>query len=189
MRENSRPTRAEVTDIATAIYTAVDALMLTGETASGKYPIEAVKTLKKVAYNTEKSIDYKHFKDKIDVDKGEISEGISYAAIDVADEVKAKGIITFTTSGSTALRVAKFRPSVPIYAITPDRQVCAVLSAIFGTYPIKTGFFATTDEMIESIKKIIVDNNIGKAGDRFVITAGVPVGVVGNTNMLKVVEI
>ncbi|HPQ88740.1 MAG TPA: pyruvate kinase [Candidatus Mcinerneyibacteriales bacterium] len=189
MREHPRATRAEVTDIATAIYDSVDALMLTGETAAGRYPLEAVRTLIEVAVTTEADIDYKSMKDKIPVDKMNISDAISYASIEAAVSLQAKAIICFTSSGTTALRVAKFRPPIPIISFTPNSHVSKKLAGVFGTSTITTCFYDNTDEMIEEARKILVHEGIAHPGDIFVITAGVPLGVKGTTNMIKIIEI
>ncbi len=189
MMNNPRPTRAEVSDIANAVYDKVDALMLTGESAAGKYPAEAVRFLCDTVDNTEKCIDYMKYKDTIQVDKEDSSEAISYAAIDAAYSLKAKAIICFTSSGSTALRAAKFRPGIPIISITQNEDVARQLSIVFGVVPLKADFFSNTDEMIENAKKLILEKRIGVHGDTFVITAGVPVGIAGNTNMMKIITI
>ncbi len=189
MINNPRPTRAEVSDIANAVFDKVDALMLTGESAAGKYPVEAIKFLCETTDNAEKSIDYKKYKDSLQIDKGDSSEAISYAAIDAAYSLKAKAIICFTSSGSTALRAAKFRPQIPIIAITQNEYVVRQLSIVFGIMPLKSGFYQNTDEMIEKAKRLLIDKNMAQKGDKFVITAGVPAGISGNTNMLKIIEI
>lgn len=189
MMNNPRPTRAEVSDIANAIFDKVDALMLTGESAAGKYPAEAVQFLCDTIDNAEKSIDYKKYKDSLQIDKGDSSEAISYAAIDAAYSLKAKAIICFTSSGSTALRAAKFRPEIPIIAISQNECVARHLSIVFGIVPVKTDYYNNTDEMIENAKKTLIENHMAMTGDTFVITAGVPAGITGNTNMMKVITI
>jgi pyruvate kinase len=189
MMLNPRPTRAEVSDIANAVFDKVDALMLTGETAAGKYPAEAVKYLCETIDNAEKSIDYTTYKDSIQIDREDSSEAISYAAIDAAYSLKAKAIICFTSSGSTALRAAKFRPNIPIIAITQNEDVARQLLITFGIIPMKTGFFSNTDEMIDNAKKMLISAGMAKKGDTFVITAGTPAGIAGNTNMLKIITI
>lgn len=189
MMHSSRPTRAEVSDIAAAVYDRADALMLTGETAAGKYPSEAVRILIETANNAERSINYESFKNIMEVNRGDSSEAISFAAIDTAYSLKAKAIICFTSSGATSLRAAKFRPGMPIISITPDEDVAKMLSTVFGVMAYTTSFYSNTDEMIDNSKKLLIKEGIAKKGDTFIITAGVPAGVVGNTNMLKVIEI
>ncbi len=189
MMINPRPTRAEVSDIANAVFDKVDALMLTGETAAGRYPAEAVRYLCETIDNAEKSIDYTKYKDSIQIDREDSSEAISYAAIDAAYSLKAKAIICFTSSGSTALRAARFRPGIPIIAITQSEEVARQLSITFGIIPIKTDFFPNTDEMIENAKRMLTGAGLAKNGDTFVITAGNPAGIAGNTNMLKIINI
>jgi len=189
MVENPRPTRAEVNDIASAIFSYVDALMLTGETAAGKYPIEAVRVLKEVIKNTENSIDYSEYLNKARVDKGNISESISSAAVDAAYSLPAKAILCFTASGSTALRVAKFRPKVPVFAFTHNKIVARQLNSVFGIIPFTIGFFQNIDKMFEEAEEILKENSFIKNNDRVIITAGTPIGKTGTTNIIKIVEI
>jgi pyruvate kinase len=189
MMQNPRPTRAEVSDIANAVFDKVDALMLTGETAAGRYPVGAVEYLCETIDNAEKSIDYTKYKDSIQIDREDSSEAISYAAIDAAYSLKARAIICFTSSGSTALRAARFRPEIPIIAITQNEEVARQLLITFGIIPIKTDFYSNTDEMIENSKKLLVNAGLANKGDTFVITAGNPAGIAGSTNMLKIINI
>jgi pyruvate kinase len=189
MMQNPRPTRAEVSDIANAVFDKVDALMLTGETAAGMYPVEAVRYLCETIDNAEKSIDYTKHKDLIQIDREDSSEAISYAAIEAAYSLKAKAIICFTSSGSTALRAAKFRPSIPIIAISQNEEVVRQLLITFGIIPVKTDFYSNTDEMIDNATKLLTGSGMAKKGDTFVITAGTPPGITGNTNMLKIIKI
>ncbi len=189
MMQNPRPTRAEVSDIANAVFDKADALMLTGETAAGMYPTEAVRYLCETIDNAEKSIDYTKYKDSIQIDREDSSEAISYAAIEAAYSLKARAIVCFTSSGSTALRAARFRPGIPIIAITQHDEVARQLLITFGIIPVKMDAFSNTDEMIEDAKKILLSSNMAKKGDTFVITAGNPAGIPGNTNMLKIINI
>lgn len=189
MMQNPRPTRAEVSDIANAVFDEVDALMLTGESAAGMFPAEAIKVLCETIDNAEKSIDYTKYKDSIKIDREDSSEAISYAAVDAAYSLKAKAIICFTSSGSTALRAAKLRPQIPIIAITQNEDVVRQLFIVFGVIPIKTDFYSNTDDMIENAKKLLISTRMAKNGDTFVITAGTPAGIAGNTNMMKIIKI
>ncbi|MBN2040206.1 MAG: pyruvate kinase [Spirochaetes bacterium] len=189
MMNSPRPTRAEVSDIANAVFDRVDALMLTGESAAGKYPAEAINCLCETVDNAEKTIDYTKYKDRTQINKNDASDAISYAAVDTAYSLKAKAIICFTSSGSTALRAAKFRPAIPIISISQNEDVVRQLSIAFGTVPIKSDIYSNTDEMIDNAKNIIIKEGIGEKGDIFIITAGFPVGIAGNTNMMKVITI
>ncbi|MDY6969163.1 MAG: pyruvate kinase [Spirochaetota bacterium] len=189
MMNNSRPTRAEVSDIANSIFDMADALMLTGETAAGKYPVEAVTYLKDTIEYAEEKIDYQQYKDQVEVNKCNISEAISYAAIEAAYSLNSKAIICFTSSGSTALRVAKFRPAMPIISFTTDEEVARKISVVFGIIPFITKYYSNTDKMIDNSIEILVKEGIAKKEDNFIITAGVPLGITGTTNMLKVIEI
>jgi len=163
--------------------------MLTGESAAGKYPVEAIKYLCETTDNAEKTIDYRKYKDSIQIDKGDSGEAISYAAIDTAYSLQARAIICFTSSGSTALRAAKFRPQIPIIAITQNEEVARQLSIVFGIIPLISLFCSNTDEMIDNSRKLLIDNGMAAKGDLFVITAGAPAGIAGNTNMMKIIKL
>ncbi len=189
MVQNPRPTRAEVNDIASAIFNKVDALMLTGETAAGNYPVESVEILKEVVKNTEESINYENYLKNIDVNKGNISESISYAAVDASYSLPAQAILCFTSSGSTARRVAKFRPSLPVYAFTQDEKVVRQLKGVFGVIPFKIGHFNSMDNMIDEGKEILIEKNLIKPDHKIVITSGTPIGRTGTTNTIKIIDV
>jgi len=187
MIQNPRPTRAEVTDIANAIFDGTDAVMLSGETAVGKYPVEAVTTMAAVAERTETALDYRKMLVKKD-GKQEVSvtNAISYASCAAAMELEASAIITPTQSGSTARMVSKYRPKAPIIAATPDDKVARKLCLSFGVIPIIVGTTDSTDEMIHISVNKALEAELIQNGDLVVITAGVPVGVAGTTNLIKV---
>jgi len=187
MIQNPRPTRAEVTDIANAIFDGTDAVMLSGETAVGKYPVEAVTTMAAVAERTETALDYRKMLVKKD-GKQEVSvtNAISYASCAAAMELEASAIITPTQSGSTARMVSKYRPKAPIIAATPDDKVARKLCLSFGVIPIIVGTTDSTDEMIHMSVNKALEAELIQNGDLVVITAGVPVGVAGTTNLIKV---
>ncbi|TYB31823.1 MAG: pyruvate kinase [Candidatus Mcinerneyibacterium aminivorans] len=189
MVENPRPTRAEVNDIASAIVNMVDALMLTGETAAGQYPIESVEMLKEVIKNTEDSINYENYLQNIDVNKGNISESISYAAVDASYSLPARAILCFTSSGATARRVAKFRPQLPIYAFTQKKNVVRQLRGVFGVIPFTIGHFNTMENMIDEGKRVLLKNKFIKPDNKIVITSGTPIGRTGTTNTIKIIEV
>lgn len=186
MIRNPRPTRAEVTDVANAIYDGTDAIMLSGETAAGKYPAEAVKTMATIAKRTEKTIDYNQLLKKRKIVEITVTNAISHATCTTATDLNASSIITFTSSGHTARMVSKFRPQCPIIATTEDEGVMRLLALTWGVYPVKTSNVGSTDEIIDKSIDAVKKINHLNVGDLVVITAGVPVGVSGTTNLIKV---
>ncbi len=184
MIRNPRPTRAEVTDVANAIYDGTDAIMLSGETAAGKYPVEAVSTMNRIALRTEETLEYKIKSSR----KNEITvtDAISHATCTTAMDLQAQAIITCTSSGYTTKQVAKFRPLAPIIAATQNESVMRKLSLNWGTYPVKSELGQNTDEVIDSSIQAAKDHGFVKTGDIVVVTAGVPVGKIGKTNLIKV---
>ena len=185
MIRNPRPTRAEVTDIANAIIDGTSAIMLSGETASGKYPVEAVKTMRKIALRIEDSIDYeaglKNLKDEMTT-----TFAIGKATAQAAYDLNVKAIITATSSGYTSKAISKFRPKAPIIAATTTEAVRRKLSLVWGVYSVLSEITEKTDEVIDESLKAAMDAGYIDAGDVVVITAGVPVGIAGSTNLLKV---
>ena len=187
MMRNPRPTRAEVTDIANAIFDGTDAIMLSGETAAGKYPIESIRTMSNIAKRTEEALEYNSFvKIMMQREKCTITDAISYATCSTAKDLVASAIITATSSGNTAINVSKFRPKTPIIATTTTERVRRKLSLIWGVYSVITEEHKSTDHIIESSVQKAIENNMIKNGDLVVITAGVPVGQAGTTNLIKV---
>jgi pyruvate kinase len=186
----ARPTRAEVTDVANAIFDGTDATMLSAETSVGKYPVQAVKTMARIAQETEKKLSYARFITEKSVwIERETDELISYSACHMADSLGAVAIVAFTQSGSTARRVSKYRPRVPILAITPNDLVSGRLLLHWGVYPFQIGPASTVDELFSSGAKLAKDTGLAKPGDLVVITGGIPIGVTGATNLLKVEKI
>ncbi len=187
MMRNPRPTRAEVTDIANAIIDGSSAIMLSGETAAGKYPVEAVKMMYSIAINTENSLDYKEIL-KLRSGNNEISttNAISKATVNTASDLGAKAIITATSSGYTSKAISKFRPKAPIIAATTSDTVVRKMALEWGVYPVLAPISKSTDEVIDLSIKASVDAGYAGEGDLVVITAGIPVGLSGTTNMIKV---
>ncbi len=187
MISNARPTRAEITDVANAIYDGSSAIMLSGETAAGKYPVEAVKTMSRIAETTEGAIDYiSRFKKHADDLDPTITDAIAHASVTTAHDLKAAAILTVTKSGGTARTLSKFRPNCPIIALTTDETTCHQLSLSWG---IESGLMDekdNTDQLIEHAIQVSLDKGYLKKGDLVVITAGVPLGISGTTNLLKV---
>ncbi len=181
------PTRAEVADIANSIFDGTDAIMLSGETAIGRYPVEAVKVMTKVALEIEAALPY----GKIMLDKGadlepQTDDAISYAACHTAHQLGAAAIVAFTMSGSTARRVAKYRPGIPILAATPSPKQKRRLLLSWGVYPYEVPEPATVHELFALGVSLSLKTGIAKRGDLIVITAGIPIGIHGTTNLLKV---
>ncbi len=185
-----RPTRAEVTDIANAIFDGTDATMLSAETSIGRYPVQAVTFMARIAQETEGKLPY----DRILMERGrqlehKTDELISYSACHTAYSLKAKAIVAFTQSGSTAGRVSKYRPRVPILAITPDCNVCRRLLLRWGVHPIRIPEQKSIDELFATGVRLAKEMRLAKAGDLIVITGGMPIGVAGSTNLLKVEQV
>jgi pyruvate kinase len=187
MIRNPRPTRAEASDVANAILDGTDAIMLSGETANGKYPVETVETMSRIAERTEMIINYEANLKKIRKNHvPNVPNSISLATCNIAMELKASAIITATQSGHTARIVSKYRPECPIIAVTPYEKVARKLALNWGVFPTTDTKVETTDELIERSADIAFETGYVKKGDLVVIAAGIPVNYSGSTNMLKV---
>ena len=187
MIRNPRPTRAEVTDVANAIFDGTDAIMLSGETAAGKYPVEAVKTMAKIARATEESFDYELIlRQKKAFMQPTITNAISHATCTTAMDLKAKAIITATSGGYTARMVSSYRPFAPIIASTNDEKTYRQMSLYWGVFAILNTESGSAEDVIDSSVQLSLEKNAIEPGDLVVITAGVPVGKSGTTNLLRV---
>lgn len=187
MIRNPRPTRAEVTDVANAIFDGTDAIMLSGETAAGKYPIDAVKVMANIAKRAEASIDYHNLLKTKSIEREiSVTDAISHATCTTAADLDASAILTATSSGYTTRMVSKFRPSAPIIAATTKESVRRRLSLIWGVQSILTEQLQSTDDIINISVQKALEAKLINNGDLIVITAGVPVGVAGTTNLIKV---
>ncbi|MBQ2676672.1 MAG: pyruvate kinase [Clostridia bacterium] len=185
MINNPRPTRAETTDIANAIYDGTSAIMLSGETAAGQHPVEAVKTMARIAKRTERDIDYKRrFRDHVYDNLCNVTDAISHATCAAAHDLDAASIITVTKSGGTARMISKYRPFVPIIGCSPDEQVVRQMNLSWGVYPLFIEEKKNSDELFEHAVKVAQNAGQLKEGDLCVITAGVPLGISGTTNMM-----
>lgn len=192
MIKNPRPTRAEATDIANAIFDGTTAIMLSGESAAGLYPVEAVKTMARIAERAEMDIDYRSRMQRsqtIDNPSPDITTAISYATCTVAMDLKAAAIITVTLSGFTADMIARYKPGCKIIGCTPDEKVCRQLNLLWGVNPIMIKKEQTTDSLFEEAVFRSKKAGLIKTGDTVVITAGVPLGIAGKTDMIHVVEV
>ncbi len=187
MIHNPRPTRAEATDVANAVYDGTSAIMLSGETAVGKYPIESLVTMSRIAENTENNIHYKtRFNTKLPEYCASVTSAISHATCSTAHSLGASAIIAFTKSGRTARMVSSFRPAVPIIACSPIDKVCHQLALSWGVCPVLGEEQDNTDKLFEHAVERAKSTGLVQHGEVVVITAGVPIGISGTTNTLKV---
>ena len=189
MIHNPSPTRAEVNDIANAIYDGVDAVMLSAETAIGKYPIKAVEMMSSIARSIEHDIDPLNFSRYIPKDKVRKSDrrsSICHAVMNISNDLDIKAIAVMTESGSTAVKMAQYRPNSNIFALCPYPEICRKLTLIWGIIPILVDKYTSTDEMISNYINLLKSKEHIEQGDKVIITAGVPIGVSGTTNMIKV---
>jgi pyruvate kinase len=190
MINSARPTRAEASDVANAIFDGTDAIMLSGETSIGKYPVQVVKTMSNIARAAEKKLPYElMLAEQHTWLKPETDELISYSARQTAFSLKAAAIVAFTQSGSTAMRISRFRPSMPVLALTPDEKVAGKLMLYWGIRPYLITLPATIEDGFTMGAALTRDIGIGKPGDLIIIAAGIPLGQAGSTNMLKVEKI
>ena len=187
MIRNPRPTRAEVTDVANAIFDGTDAIMLSGETAIGKYPVETVKQMVRIAVITEGALDYESLlREKALIKNSSVTNAIGHATCTSAQGLRATAILTPTSSGYTATVVSRFRPKAPIIAGTSSNQVARGLSLYWGVTPLVIRHIESDSEIFEVVIDAAIEKELIKNGDLIVITAGVPVGVGGTTNMLRI---
>lgn len=190
MIKNPRPTRAETTDIANAIYDGTTAIMLSGESAAGSYPVEAVKTMARIAECAEKNIDYRdRMRHNDEGNQLEITTAIAYATCTAAMDLGAAAIITVTMSGYTAEAISRFKPQCPIVGCAINERVCMQLNLLWGVSPLMTQEEDTTEELFAAAVEEAKKAGYVKVGDTVVITAGVPLGVAGTTNMIHVIEV
>lgn len=187
MINNPRCTRAEASDVANAIMDGTDAIMLSGETASGDYPVEAVQTMNKIAHRIENSLQYNELLTNKGIERqANTTDAISHATVQLAYELDASAIVTPTESGYTARMVSKYRPKAGVIAVTPNEKSQRLLNLRWGVYPIVGSCWSSTDEMIEGAMKTSVEEGYLKKGDIAVVTAGITLSAAGNTNMIKV---
>ena len=186
MMKNPRPTRAETTDVANAIYQGTSAIMLSGETAAGKYPVEALQTMVKIACRTEDDVPYnKMFSVRTKEQTTSVTAAISHATCMTAIDLKAKAIITVTHSGNTSRMVSKYRPGCQIIAGTPDERIWRQLNLVWGVTPLLTKEEYSMEILLLHATEAAEENGYVKKGDVVVLTVGVPLGRSGNTNLLK----
>jgi len=206
MIQNPRPTRAEANDVANAILDGSDAVMLSGETAAGKYPVEAVDTMRKICLKMESSVSFQRAIFKNHINKEEMvqafglvdslasktndpAEAVGFAAIKLAHQMDSRFIVCFTHSGGTAKMISRFRPDMPIIAFSPLLATTRKLSLVWGVIPMEIAEVNSVDDLLDGAAYALQYENMVNTGDSIVITAGVPVGKPGKTNMIKVVTI
>ena len=187
MIRNPRPTRAETADVANAVYDGTSAIMLSGETAAGKFPVEALKTMVRIASRTEQDVDYqKRFYSRARQANPDVTDAICHATCTTAYDLNASAIVTVTKSGRSARMISRYRPACDIIAGSTSEKVCRQLNMSWGVSPFlveeKNDVFELFDHAIEVAKV----HGVIKSGDTAVITSGVPVGISGTTNMIKV---
>lgn len=184
------PTRAEVSDVATAVFEGADAVMLSAESASGAYPVEAVSTMASIASRVERD---PHYPGIIYAQRtppeATGADAISLAARQIAETLKLSAIVCYTSSGTTGLRAARERPEVPVLALSPVIETARRLSVVWGLHCVVTGDATDLDDMVNRACRIVVSEGFGKPGDRIIISAGVPLGTPGATNMLRIAYI
>lgn len=187
MQRNPRPTRAEASDVANAIFDGTDAIMLSGETAAGTYPVEAVQTMHKIAQRAESSLDYRTIlSQRSKESKTTITDAISQSVSFTALNLEADAVITATERGQTARMISKYRPKAPLIAVTSHEDVMRKLALVWGVNPVKGKKADTTDEMFQIAIDSSIESDLVTHGNIVVITAGVPVGKTGSTNLMKV---
>ena len=188
MVTKSIPTRAEVNDVANAVFDQVDAVMLSGETAVGEYPVETVKIMSDIILNVENE-----FSDNVKIDRNKKLDcpryAIAKAVKTISENLKIDSIVVMTESGATSKLVSYFRPNMNIYSMSPSIEVCNKMSLLWGIISLKVDNYLSTDEMLLNAKKNLLEKEFMKTGQTFVMTAGVPVGITGSTNMLKIEKI
>lgn len=191
MIRNPRPTRAEVSDVANAVFDGADCVMLSGETASGKYPIEAVKTMASIVVNAESAINYwNRFRSRShnlvsQVEGNPIGDAITHTCCLTAMDLDAKAIVTATASGKTARLITRFRPACGVVAITMQEKTRRQMGLLWGVVPCLTGEVNSTDRIFSLCAETAKKEGLVKGGDTIIITAGIPLGGTGDTNLLK----
>jgi pyruvate kinase len=187
MTHAPRPTRAEVSDVANAILDGADALMLSGETAVGEYPMQAVEVMDRVARQTEKNLDYvRLLRERSEMPCATVTDAICQACGQIAEDLQVAAIITPTSTGHTAAMISRLRPAMPIIAITSSHKTLQRLSLWWGVRPFHVKRMAGTDTMVRIALDVAKDSGLVKTGARVVITAGMPPGIAGRTNLIKV---
>jgi pyruvate kinase len=185
MIEHPAPTRAEVSDVANAIYDGTDAVMLSAETSIGKFPAAAAAYMARIAAEAESSINKQGFQEPPPSDDPAHAEIVADAAYRAARAARVSAIVVFTSSGSSARLISRFRPPVPIYAMTPSEIVARQLLIHYGVFPVLAPEVASTDEMMSQMDRVLLDRGCLRRGDLVAFVAGQPIGRPGTTNLMK----
>jgi pyruvate kinase len=181
------PTRAEVSDVSIAVFEGADAIMLSAESASGQYPVEAVSMMNKVAISVENDVNYRGIiRAQATEPEATAADAISAATRQVAETLNLSAIVTYTSSGSTAIRAARERPNKPILALSPNRRTVRRLSIVWGVHCVETDDAVSLEDMVDRACIIAYQEGLARPGDRIAITAGIPLGTPGATNMLRI---
>jgi pyruvate kinase len=184
------PTRAEASDVATAIYDSADAVMLSAESASGDYPVEAVQMMDRIITHTEKHRLYRSIIDALQpTPEHTVAHAVAAAAADIAEHVEATAIVAYTASGTTALRAARKRPKVPILSVSPDAAIARRLSLLWGTHTVTSKELETYDDMVETARAHVLKEGMAHPGDIICVIGGIPFGRRGTTNNLRVLTV
>ena len=189
MITSPRPTRAETTDVANAIFDGTTAIMLSGETAAGEYPIEAVETMSKIAYRAEKSINYTNRMRKVEEGGLDTTTAISHATCQIAADIDAAAIVTVTMSGFTAEKISRYKPECTIIGCTTTEEVARQMNLLYGVKPILIKEDDSAEHLFKTAVKASKNAGFVQEGDNVVLTAGLPLGVTGKTNMVRVEEV
>ena len=184
------PTRAEASDVATAVYDGADGVMLSAETAAGQYPIDSAAIMNRIVEHTESDLRYRKLLEAEALEpEATAADAISAAARQVAVTLSAKAIVTYTTSGSTTMRAARERPEVPVIGLTPSIATARRLAAVWGVHSVHTEDARDFGEMVQFASNHVLQDGFALVGDRIVITAGVPFGTPGATNILRIARV
>lgn len=187
MIENPIPTRAEITDVANAVFQGSSAVMLSAETAAGQYPVEAVRAMARIIVQSEKDFDkYGDKYEEPEKNREDVTNAVGHGATTIARDIKAKALVAITKTGYTASRMSKFRPDVPIIGLTPDRKVFHQMALLWGVHPEMLEEVQDLETLFKNAVKVSLGTGVIEKGDMVVITAGVPVGQVGSTNNIRV---
>lgn len=186
MIKQPRPTRAEISDVANAVYDGSSAIMLSGETAAGAYPVEAVKAMSRIAEQAEKNTNYIHYIDESEYRIKNLAEALSHSACTLAQDIGAKVIVVCTRTGGTARTVSRFRPMIDIIGMTTDERAYRKLALSWGVIPVMSEEFYSVDVLFHYAKRAAIDTGLVAKGDKIVLTGGTPNGKSGNSNLINV---
>lgn len=189
MISSPAPTRAEASDVATAVFDGADAVMLSAESATGDYPVETIEMMDRIIQSTEQHHAYRSIIDALQTEpEATVAHAVASSAAHIAALLNASAIISFTSTGTTAARVARERSSIPIISATPELHIARRLALLWGSHSVHTEVISRFEEMSEVASRITLEAGFAKRGDTLVITAGIPFGVSGSTNMVRVIE-